>query len=165
MGLLLERDWIEGRSVEATVTALAAVTTLAAVAAEAATTAAAEAATLTATTAAAEATTLATAEAAALATTEATASGAVFLRTGFIHGQLTATELDTVGLFSGILGLLGRAHGHERETARATGHAVEGDVHVGHGAILLKMSAKLFSGGLERQIADVEFGTLHLMIS
>jgi hypothetical protein len=144
---------------EATLAAIATVetTTLAATEATAATTA-----TLTA---AEAATTLAAAEAATLATTEATASGAVFLRTGFIDGQLTTTELNAVGLFSGILSLLGGAHGHERETTRTAGHTVKGDVNVGNGTELLEVCAQLFSRGLERQVADVQFGTLHVMIS
>jgi len=141
-------------------TALATVAAIAVAATEAAaTTAAAEAATLAAT--ATKATTLAAAEAATLATTEATASGAVFLRAGLVDRQLTATDLDTIGLLSGHLGLLSGAHGHERETTRTTGHAVKGDVNVGDSAELLEMSAQLLSGSLEGQIADVEFGTLH----
>ena len=143
----------EAAAIAATATTAAAETATA--------TAAAEAATL----AAAEATTLATTEAAALAATEAAASGAIFLRTGLIHGQLTTTELDAIGLLGGHLGLLSGAHGHEREAARTTGHAIEGDINVGNSAELLKLATKCVGSRLEGQISDVEFGTCHVMIS
>jgi len=142
--------------VEAT---LAAITTIAAEAAALATETAATAA-------AAEAATLATtAETTALATTEAAASGAIFLRTGLVDSQLTATDLDAIGLLSGNLRLFRCAHRDERKTAGASGHAVKGDVNVGHGTVLLEVSTKLVGRGLEGQVADVEFGTLHVMIS
>jgi len=148
--------------VEATVAALTAFTAVAATEATTALTAAEAATTL----ATAEATaTLAAAEAATLATTEATTSGAVFLRTGLIDGQLTTTELNAVGLLGGILRLLGGAHGHESETTRTAGHTVKGDVNVGNGTELLEVCAQLFSRGLERQVADVQFRTLHVMKS
>jgi hypothetical protein len=140
---------------------LATIATITAFTAETATT-------LATTTAATEATTFtaAAAEAATtLATTEAAASRTVFLRTGFIDGELTATEFGTVHLFSGILGFFSRAHGHESETARAARHTIEGDVNVSNGAKLFENGAQLVSGGLERQVTDVEFGTLHVMIS
>jgi hypothetical protein len=70
-------------------------------------TVAATAETATATTAAAEAT-AATAEA---------ARRTVFLRTGLIDRQLTATEVGAIHLLSRGLGLFGRAHGDEREAA------------------------------------------------
>ena len=141
--------------VEAT---LAAITTIAAEAAALAT----EAAT---TTAAAEAATLTTAKTTALATTEATASGAIFLRTGLIDSQLTATELNAIGLLGSGLGLFASAHRHECKAAGAAGHTVKGDINVGHGTELLEVSTKLVGRCLKGQVADVEFGTLHVMIS
>ncbi len=115
--------------------------------------------------AATEATALTAEATATLATTEATTSGAIFLRTGFIDRDLATTEVNAIGLLSRHFGLFGRAHRDEGETARAARHTIKGDVYVGHGTELFKMSTELISRGLERQIADVEFGTLHLMIS
>ncbi len=124
-------------------------------AAEAATAFAAEATTTLA------ATTAAAAEA-ATGTTEATTSGAVFLRTGFIDGQGTAAEIDAIGLFSGQLGLITGTHGDEGEATGAARVTVEGDVNIGDGTVLLEMSAEFVFGSLEGQIADVEFGTMHV---
>jgi len=56
---------------------------------------------------------------------------------------------------SGDLGLIGRAHGDEREAARAAGHLVHGDVNVSHGAELAESGAEFVFGGLEGQVADV----------
>lgn len=120
------------------------VTTIAAIAIA---TAAATAETTAATAAAAETT-------AATAATEA-ATRAIFLRAGLIDRQLTAAEIDAVHLFRRLLGLIGRAHGDERETARAAGHLVHSDVNVGHGAELTERGAKFVLGGLERQVTDV----------
>src|SRR5271168_1762621 len=77
--------------------------------------------------------------AAATAAAAEAAAGALFLRTSLIDRQLTAAEIDAIALFSRDLGLFGRAHGHEGETARAARHAIHGDVNVGHGTILAKM--------------------------
>ena len=107
------------------------------------------------------ATTAAAAEA-ATGTTEATTSGAVFLRTGFIDGQGTAAEIDAIGLFSGQLGLITGTHGDEGEATGAARVTVEGDVNIGDGTVLLEMSAEFVFGSLEGQIADVEFGTMHV---
>jgi hypothetical protein len=97
----------------------------------------------------------AAAEAATTAAAAEAATRALFLRTGFIDGQLTAAEIGAVHLFRGGLGLIGRAHGDERETAGAAGHLVHGDVNVGHGAELAESRAELVFGGLERQVTDV----------
>lgn len=117
-----------------------------------------EAAAVTAATTAAAATaaeaaaTLAAAEAAA---TTATTEGTLFLRTGFVDLEGATAELDPVGLLDGDLGLIGRAHGDEREAARAARELVHGDVEIGHGAELLEMGAEFVFGGLERQVTDV----------
>ena len=111
-----------------------------------------------ATATAAEATATTAAAAAEAATTAAAAEAAtwaLFLRTGFIDGELATTEVGAIELFSCGLGLIGRAHGDERETAGAAGHLVHGDVNVGHGTELAESGAKLVFGGLERQVADV----------
>ncbi len=136
--------------------ALACLATVAA--AEAATAITAEATTtLAATTAAAAA-----AEATTRTTEATTTSGAVFLRTGFIDGQGTAAEIDAICLFSGQLGLITGTHGDEGEATGAARVTVEGDVNVGDGTVLLEMSAEFVFGSLEGQIADVEFGTMHV---
>jgi hypothetical protein len=108
------------------------------------------------------ATTAAAAEAATGTTEATTTSGAVFLRTGFIDGQGTAAEIDAIGLFSGQLGLITGTHGDEGEATGAARVTVEGDVNVGDGTVLLEMSAEFVFGSLEGQIADVEFGTMHV---
>jgi hypothetical protein len=110
-------------------------------------TAAAEAATAFA--AAAETTTAATAAAAEAA------AWALFLRAGLIDRQLTAAEVDTIAFFSRDLGLFGRAHGHEGETARAARHSIHGDVNVGHGTILAKMRTQFVLSRFEREVSNV----------
>jgi nucleoid-associated protein YgaU len=123
------------------------VTALAAVAATAAATAAAAAEATTAAAAAAEA---ATAAAAAKAATRA-----VFLRTGFIDRQLTASELDAIDLLSRNLGLFSRTHGYEGKTAWAACHFVHGDVNVGNGTELAEMRAELVFSRFEREISNI----------
>jgi hypothetical protein len=116
---------------------------------------AAIAATTAAATEAATATTAAAAEAATTATAAEATTWALFLRTGFIDGQLTAAEIDAVHLLCRDLGLIGRAHGDKRETAGAAGHLVHGDVNIGNSAELTESGAELVFGSLERQVADV----------
>jgi hypothetical protein len=120
--------------------------------ATAATAAAAEAAATAATaTAAAAETTAFAAEAAATAAAAAeAATWTLFLGTGFIDSESAATEVGAVHLLSGNLGLIGRAHGDESETAWAAGHFVHGDIEVGHGAKLAEGRAQLVFGGVER---------------
>jgi hypothetical protein len=117
-------------------------------------TAAAVAAATTATTATATATAETTAFAAEATATAAAAAEAatwtLFLWTGFIDRESAATEIGAVHLLSGELGLIGRAHGNESETAWAAGHLVHGDVEVGHGAKLAEGRAQLVFGGVER---------------
>ena len=142
------------------VTALAAVAATAATAATAkataAATAAAEATAATAA-AAAEATTAAAAaaEAATAAAAAKAATRAVFLRTGFIDRQLTASELDAIDLLSRNLGLFSRTHGYEGKTAWAACHFVHGDVNVGNGTELAEMRAELVFSRFEREISNV----------
>jgi hypothetical protein len=59
----------------------------------------------------------AAAEAATTAAAAEAAAGAVLLRARLIDRQLTAAELDAIDLLGRNLGLIGRAHGDERETA------------------------------------------------
>lgn len=118
------------------------VTALAAIAATATTT---ETATAFAAAAAAESTT-ATAEA---------ATWAFFLRTCFIDGQLAATEIGAIQFLCCGLRLIGGAHGDERETARAAGHLVHGDINVSDGTELAERRAELIFGRLERKVPDV----------
>lgn len=86
--------------------------------------------------AAAATTEAATAFAAAAATTETTsaaaeaATWALFFWTGFIDGELAATEIGAVKFFCCGLRLVGGAHGDERETAGAAGHLVHGYINV-----------------------------------
>jgi hypothetical protein len=105
-------------------------------------------------TAAETATATAAAETTAAATAEA-ATRALFLGTGLIDRQLTATEINAIHLFCCNLGLIGRAHGDEREAARAAGHLVHGDINIGHATELAEGGAKLVFRGLERQVTDV----------
>jgi hypothetical protein len=90
-------------------------------------------------TAAAEATTLAATES-ATAAAEAAASRTLFLRTGFIDSQLTTVEFNAIYLFSSDFCLFSSAHGHKRETARTSGHAIKGDINIGYGSELLELS-------------------------
>jgi len=100
-----------------------------------------------------------TAAAAAEATTAAaaaeTATWALFLWTGFIDGELAATEIGAVKFFCCGLRLIGGAHGDERETAGAAGHLVHGYINVSDGTELAESGAELIFGGLERQVPDV----------
>lgn len=120
------------------------------------------AAAATAATAAVATTTAAAAEAAATAAAEA-ATRALFLRTGLVDLQGATAELDAIGLLDGQLGLIGRAHGDERETAGAAGHLVHGDVGVGDGTELLEVRTEFALGGVERQVSNVEFGIAHVI--
>lgn len=79
--------------------------------------AATAAAATTATAAVATTTAAAATEAAATAAAAEAATRALFLRTGLIDLQGATAELDTIGLLDGHLGLIGGAHGDERETA------------------------------------------------
>ena len=84
--------------------------------------------------AAAATTEAATAFAAAAAeTTSAAAEAAtwaLFLWTGFIDGELAATEIGAIKFFCCGLRFIGGAHGDERETAGAAGHLVHGYINV-----------------------------------
>jgi hypothetical protein len=121
--------------------------------------------TSTSTTTTAKPPTLAAAKAATLTAAKAAPRGALFLRTGLVDRQLTASNIDAIGFLSRVLGFFRRPHGHERETTRATGHAVKGDINVGNGPELLEVSTELIGSSLEGQVANVEFGALHVMIS
>ena len=83
------------------------------------------------------------------------ATRALFLGTGLIDRELTATEIGAVHLLGSGLRLFLGAHGDEREAAGAAGHLVHGDVQIRDGAELAEGGAKLILGGLERQVADV----------
>ena len=111
--------------------------------------------------AAAEAATL-TAETAAAAAAEA-AGRAIFLGTGFVDLEGATTEFDAVRLLDGNFGLIGRAHGYEGEAARAAREFVHRHINVGHGTELFKVGAEFGLRGLERHVADVEFGIAHLV--
>src|SRR5262249_28608430 len=123
---------------------------------------AATAAAVTATAAATTAAATVAATAATAATTEA-ATRAIFLRTGLIDRQLTATEIGAIHLFRRGAGLIGRAHCDEREAARAAGHLVHRDVNVGHGTELAESGAEFVFRRLERQVTDVQFGVAHVI--
>jgi len=121
------------------------VTALAAVATTAAATAAAEAATAAA----------AAAEAATAAAAAKAAAWTVFLRTGLIDRQLTAAEFDSIDLLCCNLGLFGRSHGDECETARAARHFVHSDVNVCNGTELAEMRTEFVFGSFEREVSNV----------
>jgi len=81
----------------------------------------------------------------------------------YTQNDIATAELDAIGLLDGQLGLIGRAHGDERETAGAAGHLVHGDVGVGDGTELLEVRTELALGGVERQVSNVEFGIAHVI--
>ena len=91
----------------------------------------------------------------AAAAADAAAAGTLFLRTGFIDGELAAAEIGAVKFFSRGLGFVASAHGDEREATGATGHLVHRDVNVGDGAELTEGRTEFVFSGLKGQIADV----------
>jgi len=77
---------------------------------------------------------------------------------GFVDLECPAVEVDSVELLDGSLRLFGLAEGHESEATGAAGFPVHCDVDVGHVAAGAEGFADTVFGGVERQIADVEFG-------
>jgi hypothetical protein len=155
---------LENDSVAVAATAAAATTTIAEAAAATAATAtslAAEAAATAATLAAAETAataTLAAAEAAATATTEI-ARCALFLRAGFVHGQLAAADFRAVERIGRCLGLFGGRHRNKRKTTGTSGELIEGDEHVRDRAMCGKRLAQLVLGRGKRKVTDIQLRT------
>jgi hypothetical protein len=127
----------------ATTTVVTAATTTTVATAAAAIAAAATAATAIAATAAAEAT------AAAAAT-----AGLTLL--GFVDAEWATVEGATVHAFDRLGRLFRRTHGHECKAARAARLAIRDEVDVADGSELLERGADAISGGVEREISDVQ---------
>ena len=135
----------EGRLVA---TATAAATTVAATATAAATTLAA-------------ATTVAATATAAATTVAAAACWTIFLRTGFIDGQVATTVIFFVEATDGFIhGGLG-VHGHESKATWTTGVAIHRQVNVGNSAVVGEESADVVFCGGEGQVAHVHF-SIHI---
>jgi hypothetical protein len=139
-------------SAAAAATATAAATTAAAaiVAATAATT------TPVATAAAATATTAAVAAASA-------ATAALLALLGFVHTERPSVERLAVHALDGLGGFIGRAHGHEREAARAASLAIGHEVDVANRTELLECSADAVSGCVERKVSNIQTSVHRLL--
>jgi hypothetical protein len=148
-----------------TATTAAATTTTtaatAAVAVAAATTAVATTtfAATTAATVAAAATTVAAATvaaaAAAEATTTATAAAGLTLL-GLVDAERATIEGAAIHAFDRLGGFFRRAHGHECKAARAARLAIRDEVDVADGSEFLERGANAISGGVEREISNVQ---------
>ncbi len=132
------------------------ITTAATAAAAAATAAAAVTATVTAITATAATAVSTTATTAATAAT--TVGRAFFTRTCFIDRKRAALERLAVERGDGRVHAFGGVHGHERETAWATGGAVHGKGAFGDCAVGSKKVTQVVFGGVEGKIPDIHFG-------
>src|SRR6478609_2288175 len=109
---------------------------------------------------------LATAEATAAAAAEATAAAAaaeaagartIFLGLGFVDHELAAFEVLIVQGFDRLGAGFGSGEGHEAETTATAGFAVHHDDGVGHFAVVGEEVGQTFGGGLEVQVAYVQF--------
>src|SRR5262245_34247558 len=102
----------------------------------------------------------ATAAAAAITTaaTETAAAGAALPR--FVDGQRPASELTPVQVANRAVGVLGRSHLHETETARAAGVAIRDELDLDHvAAVLAEELADLIVVRTEGTIADLQSRT------
>ena len=152
----------------ATTTAAFATTTTTVVTTAATTTVVTTATTAVATTATAVTTTATTAAAVATAATaaEATATAAAAARLallGLVDAERATVEGAAVHALDGLRGLLGRAHGHEREAARAARLAIRDEVDVTDSAEFLEGLADAFSIGVERKIPNVQTSVHRLL--
>jgi hypothetical protein len=85
-------------------------------------------------------------------------------RSGFIHGQASATQLVAVNLSDGTLRAFGIAHLDKRESARLAGRAITNDVDGAHVSGRLEQGLKIGFGGFKRQVADVKLGIHTLLL-
>jgi hypothetical protein len=126
----------------------------AAAAATAAATTTATAAIVAATAATTPVATAATTTAAVAAT--AAAAAALLALLGFVYTERTSVERLAVHALHGLGRFVGGAHGHEREAARAAGLAIGHEVDVTNSTELLECSADAISGGVEREISNIQ---------
>jgi hypothetical protein len=120
--------------------------------ATAATTIAAATAARTTATAAVTTTTAAAAE----ATAAATATAALLALLGFIDAQRATVEGTAVHTFDRLCSLFRGAHRHKGKAARAAGLAIRDEVDVADGSELLERGTDAISGGVEREISNVQ---------
>jgi hypothetical protein len=151
----------------ASVTAAAAITTIAtapittAVAAVTTTaTAAASAITTTTTTATAAATTATKAATFTAAATESTTGRTLFTRTRNVDRKRAAFQFMAVKLLDCLLGLVAIRHRDEGKTAGTTGEFVEDDLNDADGADLAKQGFEILGGAGEGKIPHVELAVI-----
>ena len=111
----------------------------------------------TATAATTETTAATTATTTGAAATEAARAG--FLRTGFVHRQLPATEFLAVARVNGRLRFFLRRHLDKAEAARATGGHVAHHTHGFNRPGLREERFEFAFGGVVGKVADVQFAT------
>lgn len=150
-------------SAAATVAAAAVVTAATTTTVVTTTTAAVATATTAVAAAATAAAAKATAAAAAEATATATAAAARLALLGLVDAERATVEGAAVHTLDGLRGLLGRAHGHEREAARAARLAIRDEVDVADSAEFLEGLADAFSIGVERKIPNVQTSVHRLL--
>src|SRR5690349_19318116 len=107
----------------------------------------------------------ATATAAKFAPGTATAAARTFLtRTGNVDRQRASIELLAVHGVDGLLGFLGRGHGHKSKAARAAAHAIHHQIGFHDRAVRRKCVLEVVFSGVEGKVSYKQFRT-HVMLT